>query len=73
MAFRRSHWESLCLELPCSTFCIFGHLLGIPTLSEKLENLPGLNQVVVPNFAQSSLGQVAFGRVDEPRLFKINL
>src|SRR5947208_15645007 len=40
------------MKLPGSTFPIFGYLPGVPTLSEKLESLPALNQVVVPDLWQ---------------------
>ena len=39
-------------KLPGFTFPIFGYLPGVPTLSEKLESLPALNQVVVPDLWQ---------------------
>ena len=65
--------KPVCLtKLPGFTIPIFGYLPGVPTLSEKPESLPALNQVVVCDFGESSLGQAAFGRVDEPRLFEIN-
>src|SRR5881396_3256321 len=39
-------------KLPGFTFCIFAYLLGVLTLSEKLDGLPALNQVVVPDLWQ---------------------
>src|SRR6266487_3266373 len=39
-------------EIPRFTFCIFVYLLVVLTLSEKLEGLPALNQVVVPDLWQ---------------------
>src|SRR5438309_10823328 len=40
------------MKLPGFTFPDFGYLFGVPTLSEKLEGLPALNQVVVPDLWQ---------------------
>src|SRR5438309_8782989 len=40
------------MKLPGFTFPDFGYLFGVPTLSEKLESLPALNQVVVPDLWQ---------------------
>src|SRR5207248_394982 len=45
--------KPVCLtKLPGFTIPIFGYLPGVPTLSEKLEGLPALNQVVVPDLWQ---------------------
>src|SRR5881394_814979 len=46
MAFRHGS------KLPRFTFCIFVYLLVVLTLSEKLEGLPALNQVTVPDLWQ---------------------
>src|SRR5438094_5439492 len=39
-------------KIPGFTFCIFVYLLCVLTLSEKLDGLPALNQVVVPDLWQ---------------------
>src|SRR5438128_3035775 len=39
-------------KIPGFTFCVFVYLLVVLTLSEKLEGLPALNQVVVPDLWQ---------------------
>src|SRR6266487_6551337 len=39
-------------KLPRFTFCIFVYLLCVLTLAEKLEGVPALNQVVVPDLWQ---------------------
>ena len=67
----RSRFDSW-REPPHFAFQIFVYLPDVPTPSDKLESLPALNQVVVPDLGQSSLDQIAFGRVDESRLFEIN-
>src|SRR5438094_8887202 len=40
------------LKLPGFTFPGFGYLFRVPTLSDRLESLPALNQVVVPDLWQ---------------------
>ena len=50
--FRRSPKPVCLTKLPGFTFPDFGYLFRVPTLSEKPESLPALNQVVVPDLWQ---------------------
>src|SRR5256885_15777123 len=52
-SFFRPSPKPVCLtKLPGFAFPDFGYLFRVPTLSEKLESLPALNQVVVPDLWQ---------------------